>query len=142
MKMSYSTQNPPPPPPNTSTNLATIKTYITIAFIFNIIFVIVWALWGIYDLILFATAASILSYFGAGYAASVFLIPGIALLVLFAIGLIVFFRVWKMFKAVNAGDIATLKATSNIIWAILALIFAGVIPGIMLIISDGPIKQL
>ena len=47
-----------------------------------------------------------------------------------------------MYKAVNAGDIATLKATSNMMWAILALIFNGVIPGIMLIISDGPIKQL
>jgi hypothetical protein len=47
-----------------------------------------------------------------------------------------------MYKAVNAGDIATLKATSNMLWAIIALIFAGVIPGIMLIIADGPIKQL
>jgi putative membrane protein len=139
--MTYS--NPPPPPPQTAgTGLATIKTYITIAFIFNILFVIVWALWGIWDLVLFATAASVLSYFGAGYAAGVFLIPGIVLLVLFAIGLIVFLRVWKMYKAVNANDIATLKATSNMMWAIIALIFAGVIPGIMLIISDGPIKQL
>jgi putative membrane protein len=140
--MSYSTPPPPPPSPNAGTSLGTIKTYITLAFIFNIIFVIVWALWGIYDLILFATAASVFSYFGAGYVAGVFLIPGIVLLVFLAIGLIVFLRVWKMYKAVNVGDIATLKATSNMIWAILALIFAGVIPGIMLIISDGPIKQL
>ena len=133
---------PPPPPPNTASNLSTIKTYITIAFIFNIIFVIVWALWGLYDLILFATAASVLSYFGAGYVASVFLIPGIILLVFFGLALFVFFRVRKMYTAVNANDIATLKATSNMMWAILAIIFAGVIPGIMLIISDGPIKQL
>jgi len=54
----------------------------------------------------------------------------------------VFMRVSKMRKAANEGDIATLKATSNMMWAIIALIFSGVIPGIMLIISDGPIKQL
>jgi hypothetical protein len=47
-----------------------------------------------------------------------------------------------MYKAANAGDIATLKETSNMMWAIIALIFAGVIPGIMLIIAYNPIKQL
>ena len=55
---------------------------------------------------------------------------------------LVFLRVWKMHKAVNAGDIEALKATSNMMWAIITLIFAGVILGIMLIIFDGPIKQL
>jgi hypothetical protein len=136
-------QTPPPPPPQSAdTRLSTVKTYITIAFVFSIIFVIVWVAWGLWDIVLFATTASVFSYFGAGYVAGVFLIPGIVLLVFFAFGLIVFLRIWKMYKAVNAGDIATLKATSNIMWAIIALIFAGVIPGIMLIISDGPIKQL
>ena len=70
------------------------------------------------------------------------ILPAIVYLVLFGVSVIVFLRIWKMYKAVNAGDIATLKATSNMMWAILALIFAGVIPGIMLIISDAPIKQL
>lgn len=136
-------QTPPPPPPQSAdTRLSTVKTYITIAFVFSIIFVIVWVAWGLWDIVLFATAASVFSYFGAGYVAGVFLIPGIVLLVFFAFGLIVFLRIWKMYKAVNAGDIATLKATSNILWAIIALIFAGVIPGIMLILADGPIKQL
>ena len=70
------------------------------------------------------------------------LLPAIIYMVLFAFSIIVFLRVYKMYKAANAGDIATLKETSNMMWAIIALIFAGVIPGIMLIISDGPIKQL
>lgn len=83
----------------------------------------------------FAVAAAL------GYGIFVFL-PAFAYLVLFAVSVIVFLRIWKMYNAVNAGDIATLKATSNILWAIIALIFAGVIPGIMLIIADGPIKQL
>ena len=132
--MSY--QNPPPPPPQTaSTNLATIKTYMLIAFIFSIIFVIVWigaALWTL-------AAFAFLSVVGLGLFV---LLPAIVYLVLFAFSIMVFLRIYKMYKAANAGDIATLKATSNILWAIIALIFAGVIPGIMLIISDGPIKQL
>jgi len=132
--MSYS--NPPPPPPPTSnTNLSTIKTYMLIAFIFSIIFVIVWigaALWTL-------AAFAFLSVVGLGIFV---LLPAIVYLVLFAFSIIVFLRIYKMYKAANAGDIATLKATSNMLWAIIALIFAGVIPGIMLIISDGPIKQL
>ena len=132
--MSYS--NPPPPPPPTSNaNLSTIKTYMLIAFIFSIIFVIVWigaALWTL-------AAFAFLSVVGLGLFV---LLPAIIYLVLFAFSIMVFLRIYKMYKAANAGDIATLKATSNILWAIIALIFAGVIPGIMLIISDGPIKQL
>ena len=129
-------QNPPPPPPPTSsTNLSTIKTYMLIAFIFSIIFVIVWigaALWTF-------AAFAFLSVVGLGIFV---LLPAIVYLVLFAFSIIVFLRIYKMYKAANAGDIATLKATSNMLWAIIALIFAGVIPGIMLIIADGPIKQL
>jgi hypothetical protein len=127
--------SPPPPPPSVDTKLSSIKTYMLIAFVFSLLFMIVWvgaALWTIFA---FAVFASI----GLG----IFVIlPAIVYFVLFAVSLIVFLRIWKMYKAVNAGDIATLKATSNILWAIIALIFAGVIPGIMLIISDGPIHQL
>ncbi|MCW3995725.1 MAG: hypothetical protein NWE98_06215 [Candidatus Bathyarchaeota archaeon] len=134
--MTYSTPPPPPPPPpSSSSNLGTIKTYMTIAFIFSIIFVIVWIAAALWTLAAFA----FLSVVGLG----IFVIlPAIVYLVLFAFSIIVFLRIWKMYKAANAGDIATLKETSNIIWAILALIFAGVIPGIMLILADGPIKQL
>jgi hypothetical protein len=127
--------NPPPPPPPSADKLASIKTYILIAFIFNIIFVIVWIAAALWTLAAFA----FLSVLGLG----IFVVlPAIIYLVLFAFAIIVFLRVYKMYKAVNAGDIATLKATSNMLWAIIALIFAGVIPGIMLIIADGPIKQL
>lgn len=70
------------------------------------------------------------------------LVVGIVYLVFMVLAILVFLRVWKMYKAVNAGDIATLKANSNIIWAIIALIFGFVITGIMLLIADGPIKQL
>ncbi len=126
---------PPPPPPQSNTNLSTVKTYMLIAFIFSILFMIVWIGAALWTIVAFAA----LSIVGLG----IFVVlPAIVYFVLFAFSLIVFLRIWKMYKAANEGDIATLKATSNILWAIIALIFAGVIPGIMLIIADGPIKQL
>ena len=128
-------ENPPPPPPQATDRLSTIRTYILIAFIFSLLFMIVWIAAALWTIAAFAT----LAIFGL---AIFVLVPAIVYLVLFAVSVMVFMRIWKMYKAVNANDIATLKATSNIMWAILALIFAGVIPGIMLIISDGPIKQL
>ena len=122
-KMSYSNPPPPPPPPATPTDrLSTIKTYILIAFIFNIIALIGWII---------AAVAFLFTI--------IFAIP---FLVLFVLAILVFLRVYRMYNAVNAGDIATLKANSDMLWAVIALIFAGVIPGIMLIIADGPIKQL
>ncbi len=132
--MSYQ-NSPPPPPPSSNTGLSTIRTYILIAFIFSILFMIVWVGAALSTIAAFA----FYTYVGLGF---LVILPAIVYLVLFAFSIIVFLRIWKMYKAVNAGDIATLKATSNILWAIIALIFAGVIPGIMLIISDGPIKQL
>jgi hypothetical protein len=126
---------PPPPPPQSNTNLATVKTYMLIAFIFSIIFVIVWIGAALSVISAFAFATTV----GLGF---FFVLPALVYLVLFAVSIIVFLRIYKMYKAANAGDIATLKETSNMMWAIIALIFAGVIPGIMLIIADGPIKQL
>ena len=115
--------------------LSTVKTYILIAFIFSIIFVIVWIVGFLYTIAAFAILAAV----GFGF----FVIgPLIFYLIWFAVSILCFLRIWKMYKAVNAGDVATLKETSNMMWAIIALIFNGVIPGIMLIISDGPIKQL
>jgi putative membrane protein len=140
-----SNYTPPPPPPQTSgTPLSTIKTYILIAWIFSIIIMIVWLLAAVSSILSYLAVAALASEFGAFGYGFYFggLITGIVMLIFLVPAFLVFMRVWKMYKAVNAGDIATLKATSNMMWAIIALIFAGVIPGIMLIISDGPIKQL
>jgi heme/copper-type cytochrome/quinol oxidase subunit 2 len=71
------------------------------------------------------------------------MITGIVLLVFGIFSMFIFFtRIRKMYTAVNTGDIATLKSLNNMMWAILALIFAGVLPGIMLLISFGPINEL
>jgi len=119
--------------------LNTIKTYMLIAFIFNIIFLIAWiaeALWNIWIYVNFA------AFFVFGGFAGIFLVYTVVFFVLFALALIVFFRVRKMYTAANSGDVATLKSLNNMLWAIIALIFAGVIPGIMLLISFGPINEL
>ncbi|MGD6933884.1 MAG: hypothetical protein ACQCN5_06755 [Candidatus Bathyarchaeia archaeon] len=127
--------NQPVSPPSSDEKLSSIRTYILVAFIFAILFMIVWVVAAIWTIVTFAIFAAI----GFGFFV---LMPAFVYLVLFAFSILVFLRIYKMYKAVNSGDIATLKATSNILWAIIALIFAGVIPGIMLIIADGPIKQL
>lgn len=137
--MSNPPPSPPPPQPasaaDMTTKLSTVRTYILIALIFSAIFLLVWFVGFIYGII----ALAVLTTVGIGFLA---IGPLIFYLIWFAVSILCFLRIWKMWKAVNANDVATLKATSNIMWAVISLIFNGVIPGIMLIISDGPIKQL
>lgn len=125
--------------------LASLKTYMLIAFIFNIIAMISFLLGGLWEIYVGATISSYLGPYGtylAGWGAGP-IIVGIIFVVFGVFSLFIFFtRVRKMYTAVNTGDVATLKALNNMMWAILALIFAGVLPGIMLIISFGPINEL
>jgi putative membrane protein len=128
-----------------ASKLASLKTYMLIAFIFNILAMIGFLLGGIWEIIAWATWESALGpwgYYVSGWATGL-LITGIVLLVFGIMSLYIFFtRIRKMYVAANTGDVTTLKALNNMMWAILALIFAGVIPGIMLIISFGPINEL
>ena len=130
-------------PYNDTSKLASIKTYIMIAFIFNIIAIVGFALSAISQIWTYATYKNVYDYFGVltGYSTG-FLITGIVLLVFAVFAILVFMRVRSMYNAVNSGNISTLKQYNNQMWAILALIFAGVIPGIMLLISFGPINEL
>jgi putative membrane protein len=124
-----------------SGKLASIKTYMMIAFIFNILAIIGFALGGLSYIWTYATWSDVFGFYGAGFATG-FLVTAIILLVWAVFAILVFMRVKKMYDAVNRGDVATLKQYNNMMWAILALIFAGVLPGIMLLISFGPINEL
>ncbi len=128
-----------------SSKLASIKTYMLIAFIFNILAMIGFLLGGLWEVYVGATWAGYYGYYGQ-YVSGVgtgIIITGIILIIFGAFSLFIFFtRIRKMYNAVNRGDIATLKSLNNMMWAILALIFAGVLPGIMLLISFGPINEL
>ncbi|WP_117354525.1 hypothetical protein [Acidilobus sp. 7A] len=51
-------------------------------------------------------------------------------------------RTSKMCSAAKEGDIAALKSLNSLGWAIVALIFSGVIPGVLLFIDYGRIEDL
>lgn len=129
--------------------LSTLKTYMLIAFIFCIIGLVLWVISGLVSITSYLSAVSLANSLWGGNAPSYVtgaylggLIAGIVLLIFIVPTILVFLRVYKMYNAVNRGDIATLKAMNNMMWAIIALIFSGVIPGVMLIISNGPINEL
>lgn len=60
---------------------------------------------------------------------------GVITLALPVLDVLVLMRIYKMCKAAGSGNVATLKSLDSIGWAIVALIFAGLIPGIMLILA-------
>jgi putative membrane protein len=130
---------------NYNPKLASIKTYIMIAFIFNLLAMIGFLIYGLWEVYVGATWTSYFDIWG-GYVSGLgtsIIITGIVLLVIGGLAAFIFFtRIRKMYNAVNSGDVATLKSLNNMMWAVLALIFAGVLPGIMLLISFGPINEL
>ncbi len=69
-------------------------------------------------------------------------IIGIAYLALAIVTLFVLLRINRMRIAANINDIEGLKALDSNVWAIIALIFSGVIPGIILLIVSPEIKQI
>lgn len=109
--------------------LGSIKTYMLVALIFAILALIVYIV---------ATGLYIVG--------AIFFPPAAALSVIFiillVIDVIVFRRIYSMYKAARDGDIATLKSLNSVGWAIVALLFSGLIPGIMLLIAHGAIERL
>jgi hypothetical protein len=67
---------------------------------------------------------------------------GFLSVVFLIIDVLVISRTWKMYSAVKNGDIAALKSLNSLGWAIVALIFSGVIPGVLLLIAHGRIEDL
>jgi hypothetical protein len=79
----------------------------------------------------------------AGQAASAELgFIGFLLLVFLIIDVLVIRRTSKMYSAAKNGDVATLKSLNSLGWAIVALIFAGVVAGVLLLIAYGSINNL
>jgi hypothetical protein len=103
--------------PNTS-KLSSIKTYLLVALIFNVVFILVW---GLVSIFLF------------------FLVIPILLLI---VSIVVLSRTLQMRGAAESGDIAKLKALNSLGWAIVALLFSGLINGIMLLLAHGTIEGL
>jgi hypothetical protein len=69
-------------------------------------------------------------------------LAGFLLVVLLVIDVVVISRTWKMYSATKNGDIAALKSLNSLGWAIVALIFAGVVAGVLLLIAYWRINDL
>jgi len=111
-----------------ASKLGSIKTYLLVAFIFNILAVIAFAIGALFFLVLvFIPFLAIL--------ALIFFVPLI-------LSIITLTRINQMRSAAERGDIATLKSLNSVGWGIIALIFAGIITGIFLLIANGPINEL
>jgi len=125
--------------------LGSIKTKILVAWIFALLVVIGWII-GLLAGIYYLVFLGILVNPYLGYLGSIYIGIGITYIIVFLIlmipSILVMNRTNMMRKAANKGNIAMLKELNSIGWAIVALIFAGIIPGVMLLIAHGPIEEL
>jgi putative membrane protein len=123
--------------------LGGLKTELLIAWVFALLVVIAWVIGFLVVIGSFAAAAAVTSGVGGG---GIFggagLIIGVFLLILALPSILVVRRVGKMRSAAKRGDLQTLKGLNSVGWSIVALLFTGLIPGILLLIAHGPISSL
>jgi putative membrane protein len=126
-----------------ASRLSSVKTEILVAWIFALILLIVWIIAFIFYLGTFFVVASAPynPYIGA-MVAGYYLIIGIIFFILAIPTILVFIHTNRMRNAANRGDLVQLKGLNSIGWAIVALIFSGVIPGVMLLVVHSPIESL
>ncbi|ABP50657.1 MULTISPECIES: hypothetical protein [Pyrobaculum] len=109
--------------------LKSIKTYMLVALVFAIlsliVYIIIVALYLIVSIV--APPAAII---------------GVVFIALLVVDAVVLMRIYKMYTAAKNGDISTLKSLNSIGWAIVALLFSGLIPGIMMLLAHSPIERL
>jgi putative membrane protein len=132
--------------------LSSIKTQLMVGWIFALIAVLAWVglflfyfVWVFLVLGVLSTGFTGVNSYLMPYYAAVFL-SGLAIGIFSLIWLIptilVMRRMRRMYKAAGNNDISKLKQTNSLGWAIIGLIFAGVIPGIMMLVAHGPINEL
>lgn len=120
-----------------TTRVNSIKIYTLIARIFSIIITAIWTLVLIYYVLALA-----LSYEYAAYYAGLFLLYIIILLVFLIPSIMATIRSGKIYNAAKRGDVQEMKANDSVAWAVAALVFTGVVPGVMLLVAHGPISEL
>lgn len=139
--------------------LSSVRTEILIAFVFSLLAMVVFAIMAVVygGIALFASAApaiGTLTVNGAAVPAgspaaggwllfsSIFGIVALVVLAMLAISVATFIHINRMRNAADAGDVTRLKALNSVGWAILALIFNGLVAGILLLVAHGPITDL
>jgi len=128
------------PSPEVERALGSISTMVLVALIFAIL-----ALIGeivVLGLVGFASAVMSEQGIVSPVASAELGVIGFLSVIFLIIDVLVISRTWKMYSAVKNGDIATLKSLNSLGWAIVALIFSGIIPGILLLIAHGRISDL
>ena len=128
------------PSPEVERALGSIRTMVLVALIFAIIIAIL-ELVLLGDVIFIGAAVSKLGVVSPVASAELGL-AGFLLVVLLVIDVVVISRTWKMYSATKNGDIAALKSLNSLGWAIVALIFAGVVAGVLLLIAYWRINDL
>ncbi len=124
-----------------SEKLGSIKTEILIAWIFSLLTLIAWIGLFLFYFIYFFIVLGLFVPYG-GIFVGIGLAYGIIFFIFMIPTILVFRRVSRMRNAANRGDINGLKSLNSLGWAIVALIFSGIIPGIMLLIVHSPIQEL
>jgi len=128
------------PSPEVERALGSISTMVLVALIFAIIAAILWIV--VLGLVGFASAVMSEQGIVSPVASAELGVIGFLSVIFLIIDAVVISRTWKMYSAVKNGDIATLKSLNSLGWAIVALIFSGVIPGVLLLIAHGRIEDL
>jgi len=128
------------PSPEVERALGSISTMVLVALIFAIIAAILWIV--VLGFVGFASAVISKQGIVSPVASAELGVIGFLSVIFLIIDVVVISRTWKMYSAVKNGDIATLKSLNSLGWAIVALIFSGVIPGVLLLIAHGRIEDL
>jgi len=128
------------PSPDVERALGSISTMVLVALIFAIIAAILWIV--VLGFVGFASAVISKQGIVSPVASAELGVIGFLSVIFLIIDVLVISRTWKMYSAVKNGDIATLKSLNSLGWAIVALIFSGVIPGVLLLIAHGRIEDL
>jgi len=128
------------PSPDVERALGSISTMVLVALIFAIITAILQIV--VLGLVGFASAVMSEQGIVSPVASAELGVIGFLSVVFLIIDVLVIRRTSKMHSAAKNGDIAALKSLNSLGWAIVALIFSGVIPGILLLIAHGRISDL
>jgi hypothetical protein len=130
----------------TNEKFSIVKTDLKIGWIFSAVFVAIWAIFFVQYIFndLFASGlisaingSSLSNNYFAGHLAA-----GIFFLIWMIPTIVIMRRMGSMYRAASNSNITQLKEANSQSWAIVALIFAGVAPGIMLLVTYGPINTL
>lgn len=122
-----------------SNDFQTSKTLILIAMIFSIIAIVAFAISGFSDVISALTLSALYASNGvpAPITVSFLYVYSAVYVIMFLASIIVFLRVKKIYDSLKMGNLQQALMLNSIAWGVIALIFSGIITGILMLISRG-----